>query len=44
MGGWRPVTDAGAAAERYEDMRHFMTDPREADHGDPQQAEAQRRS
>jgi hypothetical protein len=28
MGGWQPVTDADAAAERYEDMRHFMTDPR----------------
>ena len=38
--GWQPVTDAEAANERYPDMRHFMTDPREAGHGDPQQAEA----
>jgi hypothetical protein len=28
MGGWQPVTDTDAATERYEDMRHFMTDPR----------------
>ena len=27
--GWLPVTDTEAANERYEDMRHFMTDPRE---------------
>lgn len=38
--GWQPVTDTEAANERYEDMRHFMHDPREDDRGDPQQAEA----
>jgi hypothetical protein len=31
--GWQPITDTEAATERYEDMRHFMTDPREADGG-----------
>jgi len=39
MGGWRRVSDTEAARERYEDMRHFMHDPDEDDHG-PQQAEA----
>jgi hypothetical protein len=33
--GWRPVTDTEAANERYEDMRHFMSDPREGDGGSP---------
>jgi hypothetical protein len=28
MGGWQPVTHAEAAYERYEGVRHFMTDPR----------------
>ena len=28
MLGWRRVSDTEAANERYEDMRHFMHDPR----------------
>ena len=28
---WRPVPENEAANERHEDMRHFMTDPREAE-------------
>jgi len=27
MDGWRRVSDTEAANGRYEDMRHFMTDP-----------------
>jgi hypothetical protein len=37
-GGWLRVSDADAANERWPDMRHFMTDPNEDGHGDPQQA------
>ena len=34
MDGWRRISDTEAATERYEDMRHFMHDPREDDgHG-----------
>ena len=40
MDGWLRVSDTEAATMRYEDMRHFMHDPDEDDHGDPQQAEA----
>ena len=36
MGGWRRVRDTEAARERYEAMHHFMHDPNEDDHGDPQ--------
>jgi hypothetical protein len=36
MGGWRRISDTEAANERYEGMRHFMHDPNEDDHGDPQ--------
>jgi len=28
MDGWRRVSDTEAATKRYEDMRHFMHDPR----------------
>ena len=28
MGGWLRISDTEAANERYEDMRHFMHDPR----------------
>ena len=37
MDGWRRVSDTEAANGRYEDMRHFMHDPDEDDHGDPPQ-------
>ena len=36
MGGWRRISDTEAATMRYEGMRHFMHDPDEDDHGDPQ--------
>ena len=34
MDGWRRISDTEAANERYVDMRHFMHDPDEDDHGD----------
>ena len=33
MDGWWRVSDTEAATMRYEDMRHFMHDPDEDDHG-----------